>query len=263
MITQRTLEMKAKQFAQEYWGLDYNLPITINGRLTRALGRYRWRKNSGGGFGHGLKIEISKDLATKYKEEYLDSVLKHELTHWALSIQGRPFKDGHPVFEAELRRVGAHSTEVIPQVGEFHQGCCSKCGKVVVEKRTYGYLKKYLNNPRYGHGICGFAQIVYKGTRQVGQEVAAQPKVRQTSNPIPTKQAVAIQSAPSHIANIIQPGPRGVTNKQMIPVMQKAVEVESREILELLKKHYPTVFEGSIRYIGKSYQAKFYKLMGI
>lgn len=255
MITQIQLENKVQQFSQEFWGISCNLPIIINGRLKNKLGRYHWRKN--GNKVTPLRLEFSRNFLEKYNEETIDGVVKHELTHWALSIQGQPFKDGHPVFERELKRVGAPSTGVIPFIGEMHEGMCSKCSKVIVRQKTYGYLRKYFTN--YTSNCCK-ASIVYKGIREYTDESVSAPIQKKE---IKTEEkTAAITTAPSHINNIVQPGPRGVTNKQMIPAMREAIDANSKERLELLKKHYPKVFEGTIRYIGKSYNERFIQLMG-
>lgn len=53
------------------------------------------------------------------------------------------------------------------------------------------------------------------------------------------------------IEDLILPGKKGVTNFQMIPAIHKAYETQSVKQMQLLKTHYPSVFEGSIRYIKK------------
>jgi hypothetical protein len=53
------------------------------------------------------------------------------------------------------------------------------------------------------------------------------------------------------IKDLILPGKKGVTNFQMIPAIQKAVDANSIEQLILLKAQYPQVFENSMRYLKK------------
>jgi hypothetical protein len=54
-----------------------------------------------------------------------------------------------------------------------------------------------------------------------------------------------------NIEDIIEPGPYGVSNTQMIPAMKKAIQEESLEKLRLLQKIYFYTFHKSIRYLNK------------
>lgn len=57
------------------------------------------------------------------------------------------------------------------------------------------------------------------------------------------------------IEDIIEPGPYGVSNTQMIPAMKKAIQEDSTENLRLLKKVYFYTFNKSIRYLTKGERA--------
>jgi hypothetical protein len=59
-----------------------------------------------------------------------------------------------------------------------------------------------------------------------------------------------VNSSDLKIEDIIEIGPKGVSNKQMIPAMKTAVEEKSKEKLALLKFKYPAVYESTIKYIG-------------
>lgn len=50
----------------------------------------------------------------------------------------------------------------------------------------------------------------------------------------------------------VQPGRFGVTNKQMIPAIKKAIAEGNIEQLMLLEKHYLYTFEKSLRYLNKA-----------
>jgi SprT-like protein len=103
MLTGGQLFNYGKQYAKEFWDLELNIPIYINGRLTRLLGRFVYNRYDR----TETRIELSKDLVDNFKDEDVLDVLKHELTHWALYKLGKPHNDGHTVFENELVRVGA------------------------------------------------------------------------------------------------------------------------------------------------------------
>lgn len=273
MMNMSTVRRKIKDFAQQYWGMEFNLPVNLNGRLTRALGYYKSRRNRQTGVVIPVKIDIAKRLLENYDEETIDGVIKHELCHWALSVQGKPFQDGHPVFERELRRIGAPSTNVIQYSGEIHQVKCKNCGKIVGHKKNYNAAMRIIESARYHVSNCCRARLEYAGMKVVGmaqeirqarqaeQEVAA-AIVTQAPTPVrrPQQPVVLPQRLNSSNEQIVEIGPRGVTNKQMIPAMRKALDRNSVEDLNYLKNKYASVFAGSIRYLGNNYMAKLKEL---
>ena len=64
------------------------------------------------------------------------------------------------------------------------------------------------------------------------------------------------KEVPAELKDILETGRKGVTNKQMIPAMKKAVDENDVEKLALLKQHYPGVFESTAKYIGHARQEK-------
>lgn len=110
-------------------------------------------------------MDLAKRLFENYDEETIEGVIKHELCHWALCKQGKPFDDGHPVFEAELVRVGAPSTKQITFKGKLYTAGCKKCQKEVVSRKSRGRLNKYLTGGYTSR--CCRSPIVYQGVRNV------------------------------------------------------------------------------------------------
>ena len=55
---------------------------------------------------------------------------------------------------------------------------------------------------------------------------------------------------------ILQKGKKGITNRQMIPAIKKAIDENNTDILLLLKNSFPLVFGSSIKYIGHQRQNK-------
>lgn len=60
-----------------------------------------------------------------------------------------------------------------------------------------------------------------------------------------------VQTTELKVEELVKPGKFGVTNKQMIPAMKKAVQDESAEQLQLLRASYLYAFDKSIRYLKK------------
>ena len=71
-----------------------------------------------------------------------------------------------------------------------------------------------------------------------------------------TPTAPAKIEIPAELKDILEAGRKGVTNKQMIPAMKKAVDENDVEKLQLLKQHFGPVFESTTKYIGKERQEK-------
>ena len=149
-----------RDFLKENYPHIPMIPVKVNGRLSRALGRYMYQRT-----GQAKGIEISKNMIKHYpKEEILDT-MRHELTHYALHYDGKPFFDGHPVFESELIKNNASSTRTkkfrgIKEVIEYK---CSKCN---IESFTY--TKAVAKNPnRYRTRCCSGDLIITKVEQKV------------------------------------------------------------------------------------------------
>lgn len=132
----------ANTLSQRFWQKNCPIPVVWNGRLSKAMGRFLFSHK---GKKHlPLRIEMSKHAAQFLTEDLFNAVLLHELCHYHLFIQGQPCDDHHPVFEKELRRVGAISTNTvqIPQKG--FQLFCSQCAKSI-GTRTRINTARYLS----------------------------------------------------------------------------------------------------------------------
>lgn len=112
---EHTLELIARELAYEYWGLDFDLPVIINGRLKASGGRCHSHVYRAGTADQEIvpyKIEISLNtIITSYmvsgELDYAIEVLKHELTHYALWVQGIDHEETSLNFLEEINRVGA------------------------------------------------------------------------------------------------------------------------------------------------------------
>ena len=98
----------ATKWIHDTYGITLEIPILTNNRLTRALGRFRYRSN-----GQSVSIELAGDLLKYYPQEEIIDVLKHELVHYACFSQGKPYLDGSPHFESELVRLGVTGTNIL------------------------------------------------------------------------------------------------------------------------------------------------------
>lgn len=145
----------AKAFLKEAYDFDITIPIVVNNRLSRTLGRFQRVTMMGESF--SCRIEISGNMIKYYSYDEVISTLKHECIHYVLFEKGLPFQDGQPLFEKELAKHGSHSSGTKKYKGKVHKYACSNedCGRQFAKTRK-GYEKRY---------ICGKcrSEFVYLG----------------------------------------------------------------------------------------------------
>ena len=140
----------ADDFLQKEFNINLKIPIEINGRLSKTLGRYIYRGN------RPLKIELSKKLLEYYDKDTIIDVLKHELVHYALHKMGvKGFGDGDADFENTLKILDVNRTGVIKNKGKVHKYECG-CGCEFISDRKL--MKKYKYSCRKHN-----SELQYKG----------------------------------------------------------------------------------------------------
>jgi len=161
------LQREAQNFLDKYYdGLPLLIPIEINGRLTRALGHFKYDSKR-----NPIKISLAKRMFKEENRHLILGTLYHELVHYACFVKGAPYHDGHPYFERELVRCQAPATmtqtyEDKAQV-KIHTYSCTKCQKSFNRRRklsaadAYGKLAKTHSCPCRGKLIyIGFQKVL-------------------------------------------------------------------------------------------------------
>ncbi len=105
----KLLTAKAKFYAKELWGVDFDLPIKVNKRFKSTLGRFQVIDDN-------ITIDIS--VALLDNELLADDILIHELCHWYCYTSGLNFYDGSKDFKRILRETGATESQRL----EYHEG---------------------------------------------------------------------------------------------------------------------------------------------
>ena len=132
----------AKKFLKETYNLELIVPIELNGRMSKTCGWFKHTRNRVTGEGKPVKIEMNRFFVENNDPITVLDVLRHELVHYALYIQKKPHKDGHPTFERELKRLGIVSQNTIDKyeiktkpvrVSRYQ---CDKCNKTHQTKRA-------------------------------------------------------------------------------------------------------------------------------
>lgn len=135
---------KANYYANELWGVNLNIPVKRNNRLSRSLGRYIWEDYK------GLEIEIAgKMFVNDYNELTVDGVIVHELCHWYCHLNKLDWDDSSVAFQDFVVKSGGILCKHIKPVFNAYFGKCPVCNK---EYRLYGYKDGKIN--KYT-GCCG------------------------------------------------------------------------------------------------------------
>ena len=132
---------------------EITVPIEINGRLTRAMGRVKYEL-----FCHTytpVKIEFSRNLIENASDEDILQVIKHEYVHYFLLIKDCEFHHGH---DAEFRRKCAEIGCTHDKASHYVEGFreekaqskyeiwCDDCEEIIA---TYARRGKTINNIKY------------------------------------------------------------------------------------------------------------------
>ena len=147
-----------KFLSENFDGMQLDIPIKINGRLSRVLGRFRHYSAPK----KPVVIELSKNMIQYYELEEILDVLKHELVHYALYMQGKPHRDGDAYFENKLKELGITATKVYKHKGKVEVYACG-CD-------TYEYNRKLHNHSRY-KGSNYTCRCCEQPLRYVGQKI--------------------------------------------------------------------------------------------
>ena len=118
------LSEHADNFLQEHFDMRLGIPIKLNGRLTRALGRFRHQL-----LGGSHSIEISKiacvEALLSGNNDTLYGILRHECIHYALLEKGLPNSDDSPYFISSCQSLNVPLTGVINVKQRLHRYSCA------------------------------------------------------------------------------------------------------------------------------------------
>lgn len=120
-------------------GYAFDIPVTVNARLTRTLGRFMYSHNRVTELITPVRIEISKQLLETASDASVRSVIEHECAHYLVARQ-TGVQHGHDkVFQAACALIGCENdkptTEVerVVDVRSKYEVHCDVCNEVVGE----------------------------------------------------------------------------------------------------------------------------------
>ncbi|WYJ93150.1 SprT-like protein [Enterococcus sp. 9D6_DIV0238] len=113
----------------------------FNRRLKTTGGRYHLQSHN---------IDFNPKVFERYGEPELVNVIKHELCHYHLHLEGKGYQHKDAEFKALLKQTGG-SRYVRPLVEQkpqsYHQYQCEKCQTLILRKRR-------INTQRFVCGKC-------------------------------------------------------------------------------------------------------------
>ncbi|WP_017186884.1 SprT family protein [Alkalibacillus haloalkaliphilus] len=140
-MEQFELQQLTDQLSREYFDKPYKHHVCFNKRLRTTGGRYIPARQT---------IEINPKYLQELGIEELVGILKHELCHYHLHIEGKPYNHRSKEFKELLQKTGSpRYCERLPseKSKETYQYRCEKCGLTFNRKRR-------IQTSRYRCGKC-------------------------------------------------------------------------------------------------------------
>jgi len=154
---QHLLEKFSKEFLKENYDMELGIPIELSGRMKKSYGMF-WHSNPRTPK-KSIKITMSKNYIEHQLWETVLQTMKHELIHYALYEKDLPYKDGHPVFEAEISKHESHSTGTVKYRGKVVSYSCLECEQEFIRRRRLNHDGAYSLT-----GCCN-SKLRYNGTK--------------------------------------------------------------------------------------------------
>jgi len=133
------LQLLVEALSAQYFKKPFRHKAFFNNRLQTTGGRYLLQTHN---------IEINKKYLEQLGEEELHGIIKHELCHYHLHLEGRGYKHRDPEFKELLKEVDAPrfcnalpNRPVRKSSGKIHIYICSSCQQVYKRKRSIDITK--------------------------------------------------------------------------------------------------------------------------
>lgn len=136
LYKEETLFKLVNKLSLEFFHKPFKHDVQFNSRLRTTGGRYIPVRKL---------IELNPKYAAEMDENEFTGIIKHELCHYHLHIEGRGYKHGDEDFKRLLKKTGSprHCKPLPSQKNEFkYKYICRKCKQEYKRKRRVD-LKKY------------------------------------------------------------------------------------------------------------------------
>ena len=128
---------KITEYCKEVCGkvnVEFSIPISINGRLTRTLGRVHSTRVNGSVTPQ--RMEFSRQFLETSSDESIQQVIKHECAHYLVTATTHESHGHDAVFKQMCAAIGCEadktSTEVerVVEIRDKYEVFCPNCGKI-------------------------------------------------------------------------------------------------------------------------------------
>lgn len=129
---------KITEYCKEVCGnanVEFSIPVSINGRLTRTLGRVHSTRNVNG-YVTPQRMEFSRQFLETSSDESIRQVIKHECAHFIVAATTHESHGHDAVFKKVCAEIGCEadktSTEVerVVEIKDKYEVFCPNCGKI-------------------------------------------------------------------------------------------------------------------------------------
>lgn len=122
------LQCLVEEISDTFFGKPFKHRAIFNNRLRTTGGRYLLKSHN---------IEINPKQLLTFGEQAVIDIIKHELVHYHLHLEGKGYKHRDKDFKVLSQEVGApRFCEMIPSVqGYKYTYTCEKCGQKYHRKR--------------------------------------------------------------------------------------------------------------------------------
>lgn len=122
-LSEKSLHRLVDTLSQEFFEKPFVHHVTFNSRLRTTGGRYLPVKKT---------IELNPKYYDEMDEEEFIGIIKHELCHYHLHIEGKGYKHGDKDFKELLKKTGSprHCTPLPSQEKRYkHKYKCKTCSQ--------------------------------------------------------------------------------------------------------------------------------------
>jgi len=141
VLTDDQLQVLVEEISLSFFRKKFQHKAFFNRRLRTTGGRYHLGSHN---------IDFNPKVFERYGEIELINVIKHELCHYHLHLEGKGYQHKDAEFKSLLKKTGG-SRYVRPLVDQkaqsYHQYQCKKCQTLILRKRR-------INTQRYVCGKC-------------------------------------------------------------------------------------------------------------
>ena len=135
-MEQEELEQLVNTLSLKFFDKPYVDAVSFNKRLRTTGGRY---------LPVNRKIELNPKYLTELEIEEFHGIIKHELCHYHLHLEGKGYRHGDPEFKELLKQTGSprHCKPLPTMIKEpLRMYKCTSCGQKYSRKRRIN-LNKY------------------------------------------------------------------------------------------------------------------------